>query len=132
MPFPRLISNHFFVGSTSLLFILPEYPSNFGGVPHRHSQHLKTEEEFSSKPCPSSRSFVVLASCYPLELFHLSDILFLPIRSMSGVVFPFLFTGGHHSRGILCPHISAKVIHLSRCFVQVFFNQLVISLFFCI
>ena len=33
------------VGSTSLLFILPEYLSNFGGVSRRH---LKTEEEFLS------------------------------------------------------------------------------------
>ena len=30
--FPRSISNHFIVGSTSSLFILPEYLSNFGGV----------------------------------------------------------------------------------------------------
>ena len=119
----------FIVGSTSLLFILPEYLSNFGGVSRRH---LKIAEEFSSKSCPFSRRFVVLVSCYPLELFHLSDILFLPNRSMSGVVFPFLFTEGHHSRRILHPHILAIVIQLSRCFGQVFFNQLMISLFFCI
>ena len=73
-----------------------------------------------------------LASCYPLDLFHLSDILFLTIGSMSGVVFPFLFTGGHRSRRILRPQISATIIQLSQCFVQVFFNQLMISLFFCI
>ena len=90
-----------------------------------------SKKNFSSKSCQFYRRFVVLASCYLLELFHLSDILFLTIRSMPGVVFLFLFTKGHRSRRILRPHISATVIHLSRCFVQVFFNQLVISLFFC-
>ena len=33
-----------FVGSTSSIFILPEYLSNFGGI---FCRHLKTEEEFS-------------------------------------------------------------------------------------
>ena len=46
--------------------------------------------------------------------FNLSDILFLTIRSMSGVVFP-----------ILLPEaiIPVIILYLSRCFVQVFFNQ---------
>ena len=37
----------FIVDSTSSLFILPEYLNNFGVISRRHSQHLKTEVEFS-------------------------------------------------------------------------------------
>ena len=37
-----------------------------------------------------SRRFVVLASCYPLELFLFQIFLFLLIRSMSGLVFHFV------------------------------------------
>ena len=48
-----------------------------------------SKKNFSSKSCQFYRRFVVLASCYLLELFQLSDILFLPIRSMSGIVFRF-------------------------------------------
>ena len=59
MPFQDLVQILFIVGSNPFVFILPEYLSNFGGVSHRH---LKTEEEFSSKSCPFSRRFVVLAS----------------------------------------------------------------------
>ena len=126
MSFPRSISNHFIVGSTFSVFILPEYLSNFVGVSRRH---LKIAEEFSSKSCPFSRRFMVLASCYHLESFQFVRYSFLTIRSLSEVVFPFLSTGGHHSRRILRPHISATVIQLSRCFVQVFFNQFAISSF---
>ena len=43
MPFQDQFQIIFIVGSTSSLFILPEYLSNFGGVSHRH---LKIEEEF--------------------------------------------------------------------------------------
>ena len=68
----------FIVGSTSSLFILPKYLNNFGGISHRHSQHLKTKEEFSSKSCLFSRRFMVLASCYPLKLFGLSGIFSYP------------------------------------------------------
>ena len=54
--------------------MLPEYHSNFGGVSPRH---LKIEEEFSSKSCPFSRRFVVLASCYHLESFQFVRYSFL-------------------------------------------------------
>ena len=37
----------------------------------------RPKKSFSSKSCLFSRSFVVLASCYLLKLFHLSDIPFL-------------------------------------------------------
>ena len=36
----------FIVGSTSSLFITPEYLNNFGVISRRHSLRLKTEEEF--------------------------------------------------------------------------------------
>ena len=64
----------------------------------------RPKKSLSSKSCLFSRRFVVPTSCYPRELFHLSDIVFLPIRSISEVVFPFLFIGGHRSRRILRPH----------------------------
>ena len=48
-------------------------------------------KSFSSKSCLFSLRFVVLASYYPLKLFHLSDILFLTIRSILEVVFPVSF-----------------------------------------
>ena len=65
------------IGSTSLLSILPEYLSILVVFSRCH---LKTEEEFSSKSCPSSRRFVILAWCHPLIIildcensFHPSD-----------------------------------------------------------
>ena len=38
----------------------------------------RPKKSFSSKSCLFSRSFVVLVSCYPRELFRLSDILSYP------------------------------------------------------
>ena len=94
-----------------------------GGVSRRHSRILKTEEEFLLNPYPFSQRFAVLASYYPLELFHLSDILFLTIWSMSEVLFPFLFIGGHHSsyRPIIIPMLRSSILY-----------QFMISSFFCI
>ena len=43
MLFQDLVQILFIVGSTSLLFSLLEYLSNFGGVPRRH---FEIEEEF--------------------------------------------------------------------------------------
>ena len=92
--------------------------------------NLEDRRRVSLKSCPFSQRFLVLASCYPLELFHLSDSLFLPIRSISEVVFPFLFTRVHRSRRTLCPHISATVIQLSPRFCAVLFiNSLSICSF---
>ena len=129
MPFQDRFQTLFIVGSTSLLFILPEYFSNFVVflvVSRRPKKSFPLSIAILSKIHGSS--FMLSVSNYSIcQIF-----LCLPIRSMSGVVFPFLFTGGHRSRRILRPHISATVIQLSRCFVQVFFNQLMISLFFCI
>ena len=72
----------------------------------------RPKKSFSSKSCPLSGRFMVLASYYPLDLFHSSDFLFLSIRSMSGVVFPFLFTGGHHSsyRSLFIPVLRSIVL----------------------
>ena len=43
-----------------LFFILPEYPSNFGGSRH-HFQQVKTEEEFLLNPYPFFQRCVVQA-----------------------------------------------------------------------
>ena len=125
MPSPRSLSNHFHCWLNPLrFFILPEYLSNFGGVSRRH---LKTEEEFSSNPCPCSRSFVVLASYYPLKLFHLSDIPFLNHPEFVRSSFPVSFTGGHHFsyRYLIIPVLRSSVLQ-SACnfFVLVHLNPL--------
>ena len=73
VPSPRSLSNSFHCWLNPFSFHSRSISTIHGGVSHRH---LKTEEEFSSKSCPFSRRFVLLASCYPLELFHWSDIPF--------------------------------------------------------
>ena len=47
---------------------------------------LKTEEELLLNPCPFSWRFVVQACCYSIKLFQSWEILFIPIRSISGVL----------------------------------------------
>ena len=67
---------------------------------------------------------LVLASCHPLELFQFVTYSFLThpeyVRSCFSISF--------HRR----PSFQLPLSKLSRCFVQVFCNQLSISLFFCI
>ena len=76
MPFPRSISNHFhcwlnlfgfFSFSRSISVILVVFLVV--------SRRLK--KSFSSKSCPFSRRFVLLASYYPIKLFLVMQILFI-------------------------------------------------------
>ena len=104
---------------------------------------MKTEEEFSSKSCLFSRRFAVLASCYPHELFHLSDILLIHPEYFRSC-FPSQSSGGHLFGIFLRSMFFESILQLFyvcapsvvsiffRCFVQVFFNQFAISSFFCI
>ena len=62
------------------------YQTIHGGVSHRHSQHLKTKEEFSSKSYTFSQRFVILAWCHPLIIVFDCENSFLTIRSISWVV----------------------------------------------
>ena len=92
--------NIFIVGSTFLFFIVPECLINCHGGSHRHSHHLKTEEDFFLNLGPFLLRFGVLASCHPHKSFPIVSILFIPIWSISGV-FSFWFSGGHHFFGII-------------------------------
>ena len=121
MLFQDLVQILFIVGSTLPLFhslgVSQQFRWCFSSI----------AEEFSFKSCPFSRRFAVLASCYPIKLFHLSDILFLPIRSMSEVVFPFLFTGGHHSsyHFLIIPVLRSSVLQSAHdLFVLLHLNPL--------
>ena len=44
----------------------PGVSQQFDGVSHRHSQILKTEEEFPFNLAPFSSRFMILACCHPL------------------------------------------------------------------
>ena len=52
-----------------------------GGVSRRHSQLLKSEEEFSSKSCSLFWRFMVLASCHPHNCFDCENS-FHPSRAI--------------------------------------------------
>ena len=121
MPSPRSISNHFIVGSTPSLFILPKYLSNFGAVSRRH---LKIEEEFFLSILPvlpkiHGSSFIsssrIISVCQIFSLNHPEYVRSCFSRFFSPEVI-----------------ISATITQLSRCFVQVFFNHHMISLYSCI
>ena len=90
MPPPRLLSNSFH------LWFNPSSFSFCRSISVRLVVFLVViwipKKSFSSKSYSFSRIFVILASCHPLELFQSSDILFLPIRSMSEVVFSRFFS----------------------------------------
>ena len=121
MPSPRSFSNSCHLASTSLLSILPEYLSNFGGV----SRHLlKTEEEFAFKILPVLSKF---RGCS----------LMLSSRIIPFVRYSFSYPSGVCQKlfsHFVSPEaiILVIVLYFSRRFVQVLFNQLVISSFFCI
>ena len=102
----------------------------------------RSKKSFSSKSCPFFRSFVVLVSCYPIKLFQVMQILFIHpehfrsfflSRSSGGHLFGrFLrskFSDSFSNYSISVPLRSSQ---LSRCFVQIFVNQLEFFSFFCI
>ena len=130
MPSPRSFKLFFIVGSTTLFFSFSRSISVILVVFLVVIRRPK--KSFPSHHCLSSRRFMVLASYHPLELFQFVRYSFLPIRSISGVIFRF-----DHSEAItedsLAPSFQLHSFpYLCRCLIQTFFNQLVISLFFCI
>lgn len=85
--FPRSISNHFHCWLNLFAFYSPGVSQQMMVVLIIILNIWRPKKSSSSKSCSFSRSSVVLASCYPRELFHSSDILFLSIRSVSEVDF---------------------------------------------
>ena len=79
MPSPRSFSNSFHSCLNLFAFHSTGVPQLFWWC---FSSSFEDRRRVPLKSCPFSRSFVVLASCYPLELFHLSDI---PFSQPSGV-----------------------------------------------
>src|SRR3954470_10453354 len=65
MSFSKIFQILLIVGST-VLISSRSISTIHGGVSHRHSQHLKTEEEFLLNLAPFSSRFMVLACCHPL------------------------------------------------------------------
>ena len=57
-----------------------------GGVSHRHSQHLKTEEVFPLNLAPFSSRFMVLAWCHPLIIVFDCENSFHPSDAFQGLL----------------------------------------------
>ena len=89
-----------------------------GGVSHRNSQILKTEEEFSLNLAPFSLRFVVLVQGHPLIIVLIVRIPFTYLESINSGFFILSFQ-----------HSYSKFY---RCFVQVISKQFVIPSFSCI
>ena len=109
MPSPRSSSNHFIVGSTSLLSILPECLNNFAGVSRRLS---KTEEEFLLNLVHSLE-----VSWFQLHIIRSNCFICQISFSYPSGVCQKLFSCFFSPKAI----IPVIVLYLSRCFVQVFF-----------
>ena len=105
--------------------------------------NIRRPRRISLKSCPFSRRFMLLAWCYPLKLFPVVQFFFIhpeyfrscfPSRSSGGHLFG-IFLRSKFSNSfsdyskILAPSF---VSIFFRCFVQVFFNQFVISSFSCL
>ena len=127
MPFPRSISNHFIVGSTSLLFILPEYLSNFGGI---SCHHLKIKEEFFLhilSALSEIHGSSLISSSH--KLFSVVGILFIYPKQFKILFSLILRSPSSQSNSY---QISALVPQSYRCIIQILSNQLVITSFSCI
>ena len=106
----------------------PGVSQQFGGVSHRHSQILKTEEEFLLNLVPFSSRFAILACCHPLIIIFDCENPFSPIRRYSRV-FSVRLSGAHHFRRLVHSQLSALVPQISPVHHSIFFNQRVISSF---
>ena len=101
--------------------------STIHGVSHRHSQSLKTEEEFLLNPYPFFQRFMVLASCHPLIVFNCENS-FHP----SGAIhesFQFDSPKAIISEDLFILNIRLSFSKSYRCSIQVFSNQFMISSF---
>ena len=88
-----------------------------GGVSHRHSQHLKIEEEFLLNLAPFSSRFMVLPSCHPLIIVFDCHNSFLTIRSISWVVsISFLRRPSCHNS--LSSHFSSRYPNLTGALLK--------------
>src|SRR4051812_4807625 len=105
---PRSLSNSFMFGSIFSLFILPEYLNNFIGVPCRHSEHLKTEEEFilNLVRTPEIRG---ASSMLSYRFASIRAILFIHPEYFKSC-FPSQSSGGHHFGIFLHSKFSAPFI----------------------
>ena len=93
----------------------------------------RSKKSLSSKSYLFSRRFVVPTSCYPRELFHLSDIPFLYHPEFVRSCFPVYFHRRRTSqKNSSSSHSSYRSLIIPVLRSSVLFNQLVISLFFCI
>ena len=81
MSFSKIFQILFIVGSTFLIFI-SECLNNSWWCSHRHSQHLKTEEEFLLNLGPFSWRFIVLDWCHPLIIVFDCENSFHPSRAI--------------------------------------------------
>ena len=89
----------------------------------------RPKKSFTSISYPFSQRFVVLVRGHPLIIVWLWEF-FSPIRSNSRV-FSVWLSGVHQFR-FIHSQLSVIILLFYRCFVQVIFNRLVISLFSCI
>ena len=131
MSFSKIFQILFIVGSTFLIFI-PEclnnswwcFSSSFSDFEDRRRVPLK-----SLPVLPKIHGSNLLPSS---QIVSNRAILFLPIRSISWVVFISWSSKGHHFRRFLCSMFSASFSKSYRCIIHVFSNQLVIYSFTCI
>ena len=100
----------------------------FGGVSHRHSQILKTEEEFLLNLAPFSSRFMVLACRHLLIIVFDCENSFQP----SGAIhesFQFDSPKVIISEDLFVLNIQLSFSKSYRCIIQVFSNQFMISSF---
>ena len=91
MPSPRSISNSFHLWFNPSSFSFSRSISVISVVFLVVILSFEDWSRVSQKSCLFSRSFVVLASCYPLELFHLSEVPFLTHPEHVSSCFPISF-----------------------------------------
>ena len=100
-----------------------------GGVSHRNSQILKTEEEFSLNLAPFSLRFVVLVQGHPLIIVLIVSIRFTYPEQFKSLLS--LLSEVHQFR-FIHSQLSVIILQPYRCIIQISSNQLVISSFSCI
>ena len=128
MPSLRSLSNSFASLAQSSLLLFRSVLAILHGVPRRHSQHLKTEEEFLSKSLPvllRIRGFSLCLSpsvCRKVKPFisfllsyrwvMIKDFSRYFLRSPFHELFSFRFSEGHHFRRLIRSQLSASLSNL--------------------
>ena len=120
------LSNSFIFGSTFQI-VIPECLNNSWWCFSLSFSNFEDRRRVPLKSCPFFQRFMVLALCHPLIIVFDCENSF-QLSGANSRVFSISYPESIFSN-IIHSQLSAHVLQFYRCFVQVIFNQLVISSF---